>query len=348
MDSNLLLCRPGFEGDCAAELEYHAGEAGVGGFARAPRGAGYLVFHAPGQDLAPLARKSLIFPRTRWWLRGEFSGLDESDRIGGLLEALRGIEPARELRLEYPDTNEGRGMQRFLRGFSRPLEAALRDRNMLTPSAPSDSLLHLFFHDSLSGYLGTSSAGLAGPWLNGVPRLRLPASAPSRSALKLEEASLRLMTSREREFWLSAGRSAVDLGAAPGGWSWFLASRGLRVTAVDHGKLATGLEDEFPVEHRTADAFTWRPGAAVDWVVCDVVDKPARTLAQMEKWLRLGWARLALFNLKLPMRRRFAEVKKMLDRLTFNLERAGVRARITASHLYHDREEVTVLVMPDA
>lgn len=345
MDSNLLLCRPGFEGDCAAELEHLASLAGIGAYARAVRNSGYLSFHAPGQDLTPLERERLIFARTRWVLRGEFGRLDERDRLAGLLPLVAGEKPVRSLRLEYPDTNEGRGMQRFLRRFRGSLEGALRKHGLVSPSAAAESYLHFFFFDSLQGYWGVSRNGLAGPWENGIPRLRLPAGAPSRSALKLEEGCLRLLSAQERDRWLTAGKTAVDLGAAPGGWSWFLASRGLKVTAVDHGKLAPGLEDSYPVRHESADAFTWTPSAPVDWLVCDVVDKPARTLAQMEKWLRLGWGRLAVFNLKLPMKRRFIEVDALLERLASGLGKSGVQAEIRAAHLYHDREEVTVLVI---
>ena len=55
----------------------------------------------------------------------------------------------------------------------------------------------------------------------GIPRLRLP-GAPSRSAAKLEEALLYFLGD-EAERLLRGGMSAVDLGAAPGGWTWILA-----------------------------------------------------------------------------------------------------------------------------
>jgi len=82
----------------------------------------------------------------------------------------------------------------------------------------------------------------------------------------------------------------------------------------------------------------------VDLVVCDVVDKPARTLALMQKWLQQGWARTALFNLKLPMARRYREAATLLERLQEGLWRQYPDARIQAAHLYHDREEITVWV----
>lgn len=51
----------------------------------------------------------------------------------------------------------------------------------------------------------------------GIPRLKFPTDAPSRSTLKLEEAFFVFLTEKEREARLSHGMTAVDLGACPGG-----------------------------------------------------------------------------------------------------------------------------------
>ncbi|WP_297471632.1 SAM-dependent methyltransferase, partial [Acidithiobacillus sp.] len=80
--------------------------------------------------------------------------------------------------------------------------------------------------------LAAAAPGAAAPDPGGIPRLRFPAGAPSRSTLKLEEALLVLLNERERERWLRAGMTAVDLGAAPGGWTFQLVRRSLRVIAV--------------------------------------------------------------------------------------------------------------------
>ncbi|MFX8098641.1 SAM-dependent methyltransferase, partial [Acinetobacter baumannii] len=79
------------------------------------------------------------------------------------------------------------------------------------------------------------------PWPLGVPRLRLHPDAPSRSALKLEEAFLTLLDDRERERLRRPGMRAADRGAAPGGWTWVLLRHGLRVYAIDNGPLRAHL-----------------------------------------------------------------------------------------------------------
>ncbi|WP_111656927.1 23S rRNA (cytidine(2498)-2'-O)-methyltransferase RlmM [Isoalcanivorax indicus] len=348
-DTLLLLCRAGFEADCAAELTERAAGQGQGGYARATREAGWLTWHQPGQPVAALMPRTLhsgglVFARTAWPVLGHFEDLPQHDRISPLLAQVAPAGPFSALRLEHADTNTGRTLQRFLRGFRKALEPALKKAQLWDESA--DRILHLFFEDSGRGLFGCAAAASVSPWEQGIPRLRLPAAAPSRSALKLEEAWLRLMSDTEQAHWLAAGRTAVDLGAAPGGWTWQLARRGLRVTGVDHGRLAAHLLDEYPVSHVSADAFTWRPPRPVDVLVCDIVDKPSRSLALMEKWLVRGWAKVALFNLKLPMKQRQATVSSLLARLEASLAEAGLTMQIRAAQLYHDREEITVVVLP--
>lgn len=330
----LFQCRAGSEADLAAELV-----AAYGGYCRAVAGEAFLHWQ-PGDWQAPVAVDVLpVFSRQGWAVHEVFGPLDSADRLAGLLPLLDNTRAVAEIRLEHADTNEGRALQRFLKGFRRVLEKTLKARALLRPEAAA--VLHLFFTDSCHGYLGYSGRGEL-PWENGVPRLRLSPQAPSRSALKIEEAWLRMMSPQEREHWLRAGATAADLGAAPGGWTWQLAKLGFKVWAVDHGQLDKTLMDEYPVSHVAADAFTWRPPRSLDWVVCDIVDKPARTLPLMIKWLDQGWARAALFNLKLPMKKRHAEVSRLLGRLSAQLPAYQLRA----AQLYHDRDEVTVLVLP--
>ncbi|EKF74991.1 putative 23S rRNA C2498 ribose 2'-O-ribose methyltransferase [Alcanivorax hongdengensis A-11-3] len=329
----LALCRPGFENDLAAEFSFHAGERMVAGYPQASSGSGYVLWHSQQGSLVPVLSQGLIFARTQFLVSAGFEDLSD-DRIGELWPLFEALAPFSELYLEYPDTNEGRELQRFLRGFRKALEPRLRKAGLLRKKA--GQRLHLFFSDSRNGWLGSSDADL--PLVEaGVLRLKLPAEAPSRSALKVEEALIRFFGSAD----VLAAKTAVDLGAAPGGWTWQLARRGIRVQAVDHGKLAPRLLNEFPVEHIPGDAFTWRPRSGVDLVVCDVVDKPARTLQLMEKWLVQGWAQAALFNLKLPMKRRFHEAQTLLERLATGLGRHGDPV-IRAAQLYYDREEITV------
>ena len=152
-----------------------------------------------------------------------------------------------------------------------------------------------------------------------------------------------LLTDEERAQWLKPGMSAVDLGAAPGGWSFILARRHIHVTAIDNGPLsdtvlATGL-----VRHLRADGFSWHPPQPVDWMACDMVEQPRRVAARMAEWFANDWCRRAIFNLKLPMKKRYAEVCANLDAFHAQCQAADVPVQTRARQLYHDREEITVL-----
>ena len=134
---------------------------------------------------------------------------------------------------------------------------------------------------------------------------------------------------------------AVDLGAAPGGWTWQLVAREMLVTAVDNGPMNEALMDSGLVEHLQVDGYAYVPKRPLDWMVCDIVEKPARTAALIERWIGEGHCREAVVNLKLPMKQRYREVAGILERLRDHFEGRGQRVVIGCKQLYHDREEVT-------
>ena len=137
---------------------------------------------------------------------------------------------------------------------------------------------------------------------------------------------------------------AVDLGACPGGWTYQLVRRSMFVASVDHGQMAQSLMDTGQVKHVAQDGFTYEPPRKnVYWLVCDMVDKPARVAALMEKWAIEGWCIEAIFNLKLPMKRRYAEVQQILERFAAEMQAHGMYGfELQCKQLYHDRDEVTV------
>ena len=96
------------------------------------------------------------------------------------------------------------------------------------------------------------------------------------------------------------------------------------------------------MRHLAADAFSFRPAQPVDWLVCDIVDKPARVAELIERWFRNGWCRQAIFNLKLPMQQRHRDAAQILARIGAELATVGGGVACSARQLYHDREEITV------
>jgi 23S rRNA (cytidine2498-2'-O)-methyltransferase len=352
----LGYCRAGFEPELAAELGERAAEAGIAGFARASRGDGFVLFGCETSEAAALDAalpwRSLVFARQKLRVIAELRGLDPRDRLAPLLDALAAAPaadlPYGDLVVEHPDSDMGRPLSGLARSFGNALRPALRKPGLLVEATDDRRpRLHICFLGGDALIAARADPGDSAPWPLGIPRLKMHADAPSRSALKLEEALLTLLDDRERARMLRAGMRAADLGAAPGGWTWVLARQGLRVIAIDNGPLRQNVMDTGLVEHLRADGFAWQPSRPLDWMVCDMVEQPRRVAARMAEWFANGWCERAIFNLKLPMKKRWLETRLCLDQFAAD---AGKPLVLRARQLYHDREEITVFaaVQPGA
>ncbi|MBI3902712.1 MAG: 23S rRNA (cytidine(2498)-2'-O)-methyltransferase RlmM [Nitrosomonadales bacterium] len=329
----LIYCRPGFERDCVAETQAKP--------VAAVADSGYVVL----QGKPRLAYAQLAFARQLIRLHNEIKELPERDRLTPLLAAIPD-EPQQfgTLWLETPDTNDGKTLSGFTRRFQPLLEAKLRACGRLVDDANLPRL-HIFFPDKDRALIGSSDPRNSAAAHMGILRLKMPHDAPSRSYLKLAEAFEVFLSKEEQTKWLSPGLHAVDLGAAPGGWTWQLVQRGLKVIAVDNGSLK-GVAAEHPaIKHLRQDGFRYRPKQAVDWLVCDMVEQPAKVAALMTDWITSGATTRAIFNLKLPMKKRVEALSNALDSMRKALDAKGIRYRLQARQLYHDREEVTVFIV---
>ncbi|KFI22736.1 23S rRNA (cytidine(2498)-2'-O)-methyltransferase RlmM [Nitrosococcus oceani] len=343
----IAYCRAGFEGECAAELQERVIQQGLVGHARAEPGSGYIAFTLYNAGMAErfaqqIGSLDLIFPRQLFISPGLLKDLPVTDRITPLVAALESqANRFSELWVETADTNEAKALLTFCRKFSKPLRKTLEQRGKLNGKNLSAPRAHIFFLSSVAAYPGVSFPHHSSPWFMGIPRLKHPASAPSRATLKLEEAWQVFLTPDQRRKWLQPGMKAVDLGAAPGGWTWQMVRRGIRVTAVDNGAIAPSLLESGLVDHWQTDAFHYTPRHFADWMVCDIVEKPRRVAQLAAKWLANRWCRQCIFNLKLPMKKRYREVQQCALLITEKLETAGISYELTFKQLYHDREEVT-------
>lgn len=345
----LLYCRSGFEGDLVAELTARAAEAGLAGYARLQEGSGYVYFLPAGCTVEALAQalpfSELIFARQVFPALPPLEHLDRQDRLSPIIEqAVDAGWQVDSVWHEVPDTNEGKGLRRLGKAVERPLATVLRKRGVLRPEA-GGRRLHIFWRSGTRVQLGLSRAGERSEWPGGILHLRSPRAAPSRSTLKLEEAWHTFIPRASWKARLAPGMQAVDLGAAPGGWTWQLVQRGMYVHAVDNGPMDPGLLATTQVEHHRADAFYWKPPNPVTWLVCDIVDKPARVAVRMADWLEAGWCREAIFNLKLPMKQRWRTARQCLDNIEARLRETRIGYRLRARQLYHDREEITVHIV---
>ena len=170
----------------------------------------------------------------------------------------------------------------------------------------------------------------------GVHRMRFDSGAPSRSYLKIEEVFERLGEAPV------PGQRVVDLGAAPGGWSYAFLKRGCRVLAVDNGPLKLKSPDIAggSLTHLRENGITFTPPPAwlpLDWMVSDMLIPPGQTLGMIRKWMAHAWMRRFVFNVKLPQQQPYPVLAPIEAYLR---HQAGIKFQIR--QLYHDRREVTV------
>jgi 23S rRNA (cytidine2498-2'-O)-methyltransferase len=197
------------------------------------------------------------------------------------------------------------------------------------PRGPARGLF-LFFHD-FDNFRASRAA-----ILGGQRRMADDPGAPSRSYLKIEEAYGVL--GREPH----AGETVADLGAAPGGWSYSAAKRGASVLALDNGPLKGAALGHPLIRHEQADAFRHAPapGTNYDWLFCDVVDDPDKVLALLEHWVAQRWCRRFIVNLKFGR----TDPLQLLRRATAPGEPLPRECTVLcARHLFHDREEFTLV-----
>ncbi|MFT2090991.1 23S rRNA (cytidine(2498)-2'-O)-methyltransferase RlmM [Paraglaciecola sp. 2405UD69-4] len=346
----VLYCRSGFENDVANEVQEKASKLDVFGYVEAKGNSGFVLFHCYQQEHAEFLGKKLlfsqlIFARQQFACQHVIENMDVNDRISPLLDACSDFPLCGELRVEYADTTEGRELSKFCRKISVPLRQALRKNNKLTNKDNANKpVLHIFFTQNDKAYIGFSFSNNNSPLPLGIMRLKFPFDAPSRSTLKLDEAFQTFIPKEEHEVRLQGGLHAVDLGACPGGWTYQLVKRGMFVHAVDNGAMDESLMETGQVIYCPEDGFKFQPKKKnIYWLVCDMIEQPQRVAKLMATWVAEQRCKEAMFNLKLPMKRRYESVQGALAIIDNVMKSANVGAyEIQSKHLYHNREEVTV------
>jgi 23S rRNA (cytidine2498-2'-O)-methyltransferase len=354
----LLYCRAGYEADLLAELEQKLAVKNVYGYAKMTKNSAFLRFCIPqieavGNTLVSQNRNlpkldDLVFARQKLLVIDDLK-FEGEDRISELLSVLNShdLPTFSEVFVEYADSEDGKQMAKFCKKFIVPLRNRLRQTELLYKK-PSNkqAFLHLFFQDSSKCVIAMSAVGDRSIFPLGIQRLKMPSAAPSRSTLKLEEAINTFLNTEQAMALFSAGMRATDLGACPGGWSYQLVQRKITVEAVDHGEIAENLMATGLIEYYSEDGFLYKPQQGnVDWLVCDMIEQPTRVSELMLSWLEKGLANACIFNLKLPMNKRHKVVVPILERLSKALKERFGEYVINAKHLYHNRDEVTVMLI---
>lgn len=189
--------------------------------------------------------------------------------------------------------------------------------------------------DGEQAHLGVSSVmDNRSDWAGGCRRYAHKDARISRAEFKLLEALEVFGVDLPEQ-----GR-AVDLGAAPGGWTQVLHDRGLQVIAVDPARLDARLDGIAGIEHRavTAQVF-FTSQTPCDVLVNDMkMDSAASAALMCEAVPSLtpgGWA---ILTLKLPAHDWEKRVHSAVRRLE------GAYSNVQARQLFHNRSEVTCVM----
>ncbi len=171
-------------------------------------------------------------------------------------------------------------------------------------------------------------------WAGGQMRFAREPGQISRSEFKLLEALAVFGLS------LPTHGVALDLGAAPGGWTRVLQSRGLRVVAVDPADLDPRLVGVAGIRHVRVHAQKFNPGVQRFAVITNDMrmdaGEAAQFMNQVHGWFQPGG--LGLLTLKLPEYRFAPVAEAALATLAQTYTVLGAR------QLFHNRSEITVAI----
>ena len=345
MTQLILLCRQGFEAETAAEIQEHAANAGCFGYCKTKSDQAWVSYVADEEQLKKLMSaisfRDLIFAR-QWFLSGDAIALPSFDRVSAIVEKMEGVPHCGELEVIHGDSNEGKELSRLCKSITGPLAGTLRKSERLSAKRnnklPRLMVMFLNGDEALLGYQYTDNSC---KWPDGILHLKSPKDAPSRSTLKLEEAWHWFIPKKDWDSRIYPGMRAVDLGAAPGGWTWQLVKRHMMVEAIDNGPMKGDLMESGQVVHHEVDGFKFSPSKKAHWMVCDMAESPIKVAERMAQWIAYDWCSETIFNLKLPMKKRYLEVQKCIELINEILGKTEMNIEISFKHLYHDREEIT-------
>lgn len=199
----------------------------------------------------------------------------------------------------------------------------------------ADLVLSVTLHDD-KALLGLSTpAENLSDWPGGEVRYRREEGQLSRAKFKLLEAF------DSFDLPVPAGGRALDLGAAPGGWTSLLLEKGLQVTAVDTGDLGEALvgHPSLTFLKQNVEDVSFPP-ESFDLVTCDMSWNPlntARMVARLAPSVKQG-AYLVL-TVKLMLENPTRTIRLVKEAL------AGDYQVLRVKQLFHNRDEVTLLAL---
>ena len=219
--------------------------------------------------------------------------------------------------------------------FAAAISDAVRGAGLVPARAGQDYVISCCITETAI-LIGHNRASLSiADWPGGRVRLAKARDQVSRAGFKLEELLV------GGSLALPAGGTALDLGAAPGGWTRILRRAGLDVVAVDPGDLDPRLAGDPGVRHvrTTAHEFLRSNRRSFDVAVNDLrMDATLSAHLMVDAAAHLRPGAPAVLTLKCGTHRVLELVERCLSVLRTRYELQLVR------QLQHNRHEVTVVL----
>lgn len=215
------------------------------------------------------------------------------------------------------------------------LDEALQQLGLLKTVQQPEWIWSVFVHQDCV-YTGIAMLSNQGSdWPGGAIRFQREEGQISRAKFKLLEA--------EQVFGLNFAsyHRALDIGAAPGGWTSLLLERGVQVTAVDPAKMHESLVDHpsLEIHQRNAGEVAFEPDE-FDLLVCDMSWSPKHTaqlVIQLLEAVKPGGT--IIVTVKLMHKKPLQTIRDCMEMFEQHLH------ILRAKQLFHNRDEITLYMM---
>lgn len=288
------------------------------------------------EALEQLAANEFIFLRHIQAIDRQFPLQGKLEDLDQLTEMIRYIESSvthKKVAVHFRKSSAA-NVAFTIADLKAALDQALLEAEAIPVKQEPELIIAIYAHQN-QFYVGFGTAEeMRSDWPGGAIRFQREDGQVSRAKFKLLEA--------EQVFGLQFSQysNAIDIGAAPGGWTSLLLERGLQVTAIDPAALDERVLGHPSLIHLKKNASEVKLAkASFDLLVCDMSWSPM----QMSKLvLDLQYAlkpyATGIITIKLMHKKVMQSIRDVKERLGsgFNI--------LQAKQLFHNREEITLLI----
>lgn len=185
------------------------------------------------------------------------------------------------------------------------------------------------------------------PFHGGVVPFQDTHEYPAASYRKCQEILMQMGVSLENGL---DGKSVVELGAMPGGWTMVLLEAGARVHSVDWANLEhPWLTSHAKLTHYCEDAREFDPTISAglpsaDYLFADLALPPSRSLSVLEHWLRSKWTKKFAWAFKFGFQPAGEEYAPFIESVRASMNAIGGGNIVySIRHLYKQENEIVVI-----